>query len=115
MAAAIADITRLIAKADYERTLWRLAPCRAFPGRRRRTVHRSLDRLRQLRNRIAHREPIFDRDRREDYENLPEAVGWILADVRTWIEAHCLFPDTLRAPPSSPVRFRPGAASQSTP
>ena len=92
-------------KADYERTLWRPALFEAFPGRSRRMVHRRLDRLRQLRNRIAHHEPIFDRDLREDYEGLLEAVGWISADVRRWIETHSLLPDALRAPPSTPVRF----------
>ena len=92
-------------KADYERTLWRPALYKAFPGRPRRTAQQRLDRLRRLRNRIAHHEPIFDRNLEEDYEYLLEAVGWISPDVRTWIEAHSLLPDALRAPPSAPVRF----------
>ena len=92
-------------KADYERTLWRPALFRAFPGRPRRTVQRRLNRLRQLRNRIAHHEPIFDRDLWEDYRNLLEAVGWISADVRTWIEAHSILPDALQAARSAPIRF----------
>ena len=92
-------------KADYERTLWRPALFKAFPGRPRRAVQQRLDYLRQLRNRIAHHEPIFDRDLRQDYEDLLEAVGWISADVRTWIEAHSLLPDALQAPLSEPIRF----------
>ncbi len=92
-------------KADYERTLWRPALHKAFPGRSRRAVQQRLDRLRQLRNRIVHHEPIFDRELGEDYENLLEAVGWVSADVRTWIEAHSLLPVVLRAPLSAPIRF----------
>ncbi len=92
-------------KADYERTLWRPALYKAFPGRPRRAVQQRLDRLRQLRNRIAHHEPIFERDLGKDYESLLEAVGWISPDVRTWIEAHSLLPDALQAPPSAPLRF----------
>lgn len=92
-------------KADYDRTLWRPALCKAFPGRSRRTVQRRLDRLRQLRNRIAHHEPLLERDLEKDYESLLEAVGWISADVRTWIEAHSLLPDALQAPLSAPIRF----------
>ena len=92
-------------KADYERTLWRPALFKAFPGRPRRAVQQRLNHLRQLRNRIAHHEPIFDRDLREDYENLLEALGWISPDVRAWIEAHSLLPDALRAPLSAPIRF----------
>ena len=92
-------------KADYDRTLWRPALFKAFPGHPRRAVQQRLDHLRKLRNRIAHHEPIFDRELREDYENLLEAVGWISADVRTWIEAHSLLPDALQAPLSDPIRF----------
>ena len=92
-------------KADYETTLWRPALHKAFPGRPRRSVQQRLDRLRQLRNRIAHHEPIFNRNLGEDYENLLEAVGWISEDVRTWVEAHSILPETLRAPLSAPVRF----------
>ena len=48
-------------RANYDRTLRRPALHRAFPGRPRREVQRKLNSLRQLRNRIAHHEPIFDR------------------------------------------------------
>ena len=92
-------------KADYERTLWRPALFKAFPGRQRRTVQQRLNRLRQLRNRIAHHEPVFDRNLTEDYALLLETVGWISADVRAWIEAHSTLPDALQAPLSNPIRF----------
>lgn len=92
-------------KADYEKTLWRPALCKAFPGRQRRAVQQRLDQLRQLRNRIAHHEPIFDRNLTEDYALLLEAVDWISVDVRAWIETHSILPDALQAPLSDPIRF----------
>ncbi len=92
-------------KADYDRTLWRPALHRAFPGHRRSSVHRRLNHLRQLRNRIAHHEPIFDRDLVKDYEDLLEAVGWISPDVRSWIERHSRLPGAILAPLSSSDRF----------
>ena len=92
-------------KADYDRTLWRPALYKAFPGHPRSRVHGRLDHLRQLRNRIAHHEPIFDRNLTEDYEQLLEAVGWISSDVRSWIERHSRLPDAIQAPLSSSGRF----------
>lgn len=92
-------------KADYDRTLWRPALYNAFPGHSRREVQRRFDGLRQLRNRIAHHEPIIGRDLNKDHDDLLEAVGWISSDVRAWIERHSNLLDTLRAPLSAPIRF----------
>ena len=92
-------------KADYDRTLWRPALHRAFPGHPRRKVQQRLNSLRQLRNRIAHHEPIVGRDLNKDHDDLLEAVGWISSDVRAWIERHSNLPDALRAPLSAPIRF----------
>ncbi len=49
-------------RRDYEMTLWRPALRRAFPNQQvltRNQVYQSLNELRNLRNRIAHHEPIF--------------------------------------------------------
>ncbi len=92
-------------KADYDRTLWRPALRRAFPGHPRREVQRRLNSLRQLRNRIAHHEPIVGWDLNRDHDDLLEALGWIASDVRAWVERHSNLPDALRAPLSAPIRF----------
>ena len=92
-------------KVDYDRTLWRPALHRAFPGCSRRKVQRRLDSLRRLRNRIAHHEPIIGRDLDKDYDEFLEAVEWISADVRAWIERHSNLPSALRASLSAPARF----------
>ena len=76
-------------KADYEMTLWRPALRGAFPHRKtltRKQVHRPLNGLRTLRNRIAHHEPIFARRLNEDYESILDVTGWISPGTRAWIE-----------------------------
>ena len=92
-------------KADYDRTLWRPALHRAFPGHPRREVLQRLNDLKQLRNRIAHHEPIVGRDLHKDRDDLLETVGWISSDVRARIERHSNLPDALRAPLSVPIHF----------
>ena len=78
-------------RANYEMTLWRPALRHAFPNVRsltRKQAHAALDRMRILRNRIAHHEPIFNRDLKEDYRLLLEATGWISPVTRDWLERH---------------------------
>ena len=87
-------------KADYEMTLWRPALRAAFPHRTpltRPQAHRALDRLRLLRNRVAHHEPIFEQSLVEDYHRILDVAGWISADVRGWIERHSRVPALLDA------------------
>ncbi len=78
-------------KANYEMTLWRPALRGAFAHRAtltRKEVHRPLNALRTLRNRIAHHEPIFSRDLIRDHERILWVAGWISPATRTWIERH---------------------------
>ena len=98
-------------KADHERTLWHPALFKGVPGRQRRAVQQRLDRLRELRNRIAHHEPIFDRNLTEDHELHLDALGWVSAEVRAWIETHSILPEVLQAPLPDPIRFYQDATS----
>ena len=78
-------------RANYEMTLWRAALRRAFSHctpMTRKQAHRPLNRLRKLRNRIAHHEPIFARDLLEDHQRILDVTGWISPGARTWIEGH---------------------------
>jgi hypothetical protein len=52
----------------------------------RRDVEDRIQRVHFLRNRIAHHEPIHQRDLREDHGNLLDVAGWMSPDVATWIE-----------------------------
>jgi hypothetical protein len=66
-------------KLNYEMALWRPALHRAFPNSRRRRVdvHKPIPALRDLRNRIAHHEPIFGRPLAAEYQTILEVTGWI--------------------------------------
>ncbi len=42
--------------------------------------------LHELRNRIAHHEPIHQRNLLNDYESLLDIAGWMCPDSKEWIE-----------------------------
>lgn len=71
----------------YEQRFWTPGVRRAFPryhGRRNDLLGR-VDRVRLLRNRIAHHEPIFDRNSRLDYDTILTVAGWLNHDTQRWI------------------------------
>ena len=82
---------------NYEMMLWRPALHRAFPNARRRRadIHRPLPGLRDLRNRIAHHEPIFGRNLPVDYQTILDVIGWMCADTRAWVVHHSEVPVVL--------------------
>ncbi len=87
-------------KANYEMTLWRPAIRGAFPHRtrlNRRQAHRPLDRLRDLRNRIAHHEPIFERNLTSDHRQIVDVAGWISPTIQAWIEHYSQVPAIIEA------------------
>ena len=51
-------------------------------------VHDDVDKLRMLRNRIAHHEAIFIRDHEGDHERILRVAGWLYADLPDWIAHH---------------------------
>ncbi|KQX38332.1 hypothetical protein ASD04_11265 [Devosia sp. Root436] len=74
----------------YETSLWRPIFFRAFADRpagfKRKTVHDPIERLRRFRNRIAHHEPIHDRNLAEDYAEILKVVGWISPYMAVWLD-----------------------------
>ena len=78
-------------KSNYEMTLWRPALRLAFPycdSLSRNDLYKSLKRLRDLRNRIAHHEPIFTRNLEADHEEILKLVGWICPETAELIKQH---------------------------
>ncbi|HEY5328776.1 MAG TPA: hypothetical protein VIJ79_02730 [Acidobacteriaceae bacterium] len=72
----------------YERDLWVPFLRSSFPiHMQRKRLHDRLDRLKILRNRIAHHESLVRRDVQQDYRELLETVGWMSPTVRSWIES----------------------------
>jgi len=85
-------------KLNYEMALWRPAIHRAFPNSRLRRVdvHKRFPGLRDLRNRIAHHEPIFGRPLAIEYQTIFDVIGWMCADTRSWVIHHSTVPNVNR-------------------
>jgi hypothetical protein len=81
----------------YHNSLWQNRLERAFPhfSGLRTELHFNLDRLRKLRNRIAHHEPIHDRDLRRDNELIYFILGYIEPAVAAWVDELSRIPEVL--------------------
>ncbi len=55
--------------------------------------------VRELRNRIAHHEPIFHRNLSQDYANCLELIRWLSPAKAEWVRPHCAVASMLRAKP----------------
>lgn len=58
---------------------------------RRADVAGRLNRIRELRNRIAHHEPIIQRDLPAAHTEIRELIGWLSPDLLVWCDARCRF------------------------
>lgn len=91
----------------YDETLWRTHLHRMFSPRpkRRHELFEMLDRLRTLRNRIAHHEPIFQRRLRDDYDRLVRITSALHPPTCRWLEHHSTVPEVLETKPPDITRF----------
>ncbi|NQX36432.1 hypothetical protein [Herbiconiux sp. VKM Ac-2851] len=81
----------------YHAALWEPALQKAFPHSpaRRGDIRAQLERLRLLRNRAAHHEPIHARDLTVDHRYMCELAGHISPQLETWIAGHSRLPRTV--------------------
>lgn len=88
---------------DYERTLWQPSLRHAFPRNRRgrEQLHRQLNGLRDLRNRISHHEPIHARNLARDLQEAILVISYVSPAVATWVEDRSLLPMILKQQPGS--------------
>lgn len=74
----------------YETGIWRPALRHAFPhrprGHERKQIHKALNAIRRLRNRVAHHEPILDRDLEEDYKLIIALISWVCPHTADWVD-----------------------------
>jgi len=72
----------------YHQQLWVPAIHAAFPGYvgRRGALQQTLEALRRHRNRLAHHEPVFNRDLAADHRLVLDVLEWIEPAARTWVE-----------------------------
>lgn len=59
---------------------------------KRRELHRKVESLRKLRNRIAHHEPIHARDPLRDHAGSLSVIGAISPDIVSWVELNSRVP-----------------------
>lgn len=84
---------RYLCSSHYLTSLWvpalvdafPLHPAAGDPRRVREDVDDRVQRLHYLRNRIAHHEPVHQRDLAHDLSSLLEVTGWICVHSRAWI------------------------------
>lgn len=93
----IAELTfgfwRYLCTAPYLTSLWVPALAAAFPNHPtptdpravRQDVEDRIQRVHFLRNRVAHHEPIHQRNLKRDQVSLLEVAGWICTDTHLWI------------------------------
>ena len=79
----------------YENDLWRPCFYYAFPNSpkpfTRRDIARKLSRIKDLRNRIAHHEPIYNLDLEIIYKAILEIIGWMCIDTKMWVQKNSRF------------------------
>ncbi|WP_248704733.1 hypothetical protein [Curtobacterium sp. MWU13-2055] len=81
----------------YHASLWETGLKQAFPhyAGRRSDLRARMERLRFLRNRAAHHEPIFARDLSIDHQYMCELAGYVSLDLATWIASHSRLPSVI--------------------
>jgi abortive infection bacteriophage resistance protein len=84
--------------------LWRQCTHKAFPNRpkgtKRNTIAPIVKRLKDLRNRVAHHEPIWNRDLIKEHDAIIDLIAWIDPITSDWIKQHSLFPSVWSNPRS---------------
>jgi hypothetical protein len=86
----------------YEHVLWYRGLRAAVPGyraHRRDPLYRELDRLRTLRNRIAHHRPIYHRHLAADHESALRLLGYLGGGLETMVAKHSRVPGLLARGP----------------
>lgn len=93
----------------YHSSLWQPAIQHAFThfGGRRGDLRTQLERLRLLRNRAAHHEPIHARDLNIDHKYMCEVAGYVAPDLRDWVVSHSRLPSVIAGRIDTVAGLRP--------
>lgn len=106
---------RYLVTTHYARTLWVPGLSRAFPhaGQPLSKISRSVSKVYNLRNRVAHHEPVHRQDIAGVDREMHAILSWICPDTATWAQRHCLVSKLVGARPDAhsqradPTRTRP--------
>ena len=95
----------LFSKA-YDKNLWRSDLHQMFsPQPNRKNLHNQLDRLRTLRNRVVHHEPIMQRDLRTDHEKILWILKMLSPETASWVAHHSRVTEVLKTKPHRIAQF----------
>ncbi|WP_291724391.1 Abi family protein [Magnetospirillum sp. 64-120] len=87
----------------YERPLWQTRLHGIFPnlprGMKRKDLQQRLRRIKDLRNRVAHYEPVFERDLSQDHADIISTISYRCEHTADWVNHHSRFHLALRAKP----------------
>lgn len=102
----IAELTfgfwRYLVMPRYDRVLWAPGLRHAFPGVAIGEASTTLSRLLEMRNRIAHLEPIHNRDLSAVHADACRVARWVDGPAAGWIEQHCVLSRVIdSAPPEA--------------
>jgi Abi-like protein len=90
---------------NYEMTLWRNALYKSFPNRpskgfNRKFANRELTSIKELRNRIAHHEPIIHKyNVLQEYYRILDVLSWLCRDTALWVSSNSRLPRLLNHKP----------------
>jgi len=92
---------RFLLANQYSTTLWPdlASGFTHAPNRSRHTVEQPIRRLHEFRNRIAHHEPIWNKDLSARYSDILDVLGYIDPELRIWAMEACRVPDILKLCP----------------
>ena len=92
--------TSMLARAYedmWQTTLNRIARREDGKGLRRQALSHPLKSIRNLRNRVAHHEPILHWSLCKHYTNILEITGWLSPVAASWCKHHSRFPEVYPA------------------
>ena len=61
-------------------------PASSTPSETRQIIHDNVQDIRNLRNRIAHHEPIFSRNNKDDYDKIYKLIAWRNTVTADWMQ-----------------------------
>ncbi len=88
-------------RGPYHTSLWTPVISRAFPRkiRNRKNIQNRYINIKELRNRIAHHEPIFNYLLELKLNEALEAISWHGRETRNWVEQHSTVLEVLQKKP----------------
>jgi hypothetical protein len=82
----------VLTSPPYAQPIWDKALHKAFVRRLgRKALHKRLEKIRKLRNRVAHHESILDRNLKDDFSLIVETVHWICPVTADWLRCNNSF------------------------